>query len=68
MDKLTIDEACAKYGFEKKRLIGLCLRNDGDDPLVVEMRGDEYLVLDDHRLQNAAKRLPPKANTSQGQV
>lgn len=64
MDKLTIDEACAKYGFQPKQLIGLCLRNDGDDPMVVEMVNGEYLVLDDHRLQNAAKRTASKAGAT----
>lgn len=53
---ITFDAACAKYGIEPKRLRGLCLRQELDDPLVVEKRGDEYILADDWRLQRLTEK------------
>lgn len=55
MNTITFATACEKYGLEKKKLVGHCLRNDLDDPLVIERTDDgEYLLLDDWRLKKLA--------------
>lgn len=51
---ISIADACAKYGIERKLLIGRLLRNDLEDPLTVS--GDRnkietVMIADDWRLQ-----------------
>ena len=50
---ITIDEACAKYGIERKLLIGRLMRNAFEDPLTVSGDAnniDTIMIADDHRL------------------
>lgn len=62
MTTITIDEACAKYGLERKALIGRCLRDLLEDPLVIDCTGNNYLLADDWRLKKMANpRVPDKS-------
>lgn len=50
---LPLSEACARTGLSPKRLLGLAVRNDAHDPLVVDLDAcGQPLLVDDWRLEN----------------
>lgn len=52
-DTITIAEACDRTGLSPKRLLGLAVRNDPRDPMVIELdAGGQPLFVDDWRLEN----------------
>lgn len=56
MTTLTLDQAAAKYGVEKKKIVGRVLRNDFEDALWVDNdENGQPILADDWRLEKLAR-------------
>lgn len=57
-EAISLQEACARIGLSPKRLLGLAVRNDPRDPMVIDLDAcGQPLFVDDWRLDRVASVL-----------